>query len=158
MESWLNAIFEKHVDEPTAVAVDAIIADMATDSRQDLVLSIEATFIRSGVLSRFESYQKRDTVAVISHKGEVLTIPRRYGKLVAKDPGDPSKGRTHQLGLWQEFSLGELDQHIRALGDQRDVLTGRVAFFANLRRRWAAECPEVKTAGEACLHLGLVAP
>lgn len=158
VEAWLKEIAAKHTDIPTADAVDAILFDMATDqTHPGYVAIVREHFARTGVLRWYEGYLKREQVAVVSYSGDVLSVPSRYGQLVQHDPADPSQGTSHQLALWDAFSLRELDALISTLGTKRDVLSTRVAFFANLRRRWAAECPQLQTAGEACRFLGLEA-
>lgn len=157
-EDWLKEIMARHIGSPTSEAVDAILLDMATDqTHMGYAAIVREFYARNGILKRFETFVKQERVAVISYSGDVLSVPANYGLRVPRDPANPNGGETHQLGLWGTYCLKQLDDLIDTLGAKRDVLSTRVAFFANLRRRWAEECPEIGTAGEACQHLGLKA-
>lgn len=156
VEMWLKSIAFDHVNLPTAEAVDAILSAMESDqNHQNYVATVGDVFVRGGLLRWYQNFLKREQVAVISYSGSVLSVPARYGRLVPRDPANPSNGKAHQLAMWADYSIRELDDLIIQLGGKAAVLEERAAFFANLRRRWAEECPQLATAGAACQYLGL---
>jgi hypothetical protein len=156
--AWINSIIERIVESngiPNRThGGRAIIQELRAmfERGDERAIYVVWALAQDGAEAQFNSWLKHDRAKImISHTGQILSIPARFGIRTKREPGEPD---FWQQPLWWELTWEQFEQLVISLCQQGVRLAQEAEALDEvlaLRDRY----PETKTPLQACEAAGI---